>query len=486
MLIKSDQSLISSYLEDTSNIKGGNARAVYFPENEREVTDIILQSAADKEGLTVSGAGTGVAGSRVPFGGIVLATDKLNKIIALDEKNGLIRLQPGVMLKQIHQSLAASSFAYNPDSTEKGAFIGGNVATNASGARAFKYGSTRKYVNALNVVLSSGGRLNVRRGQHFAQGRILTLDGLGKINLPDYRMPEIKNSAGYFIKDDMDLIDLFIGQEGTLGVITEIELRLVPKAEKTFGCLAFFPDENNACDFAEQVKIISKQGNNHMINALSLEFFDRHSLSMLRQAYPKTPNAGAGIFFEQETTDRAEGEMISAWLGILERFAVPENMTWFADTPAKQANLYEFRWKLPELVNELIKKRQIYKIGTDMAVPDSSFKKIFNTYLLEANKSGMQYLIFGHIGDNHLHVNLLPKNQAELEKAKSIYETLVKTVISVGGTPSAEHGIGKTKHAYLKMLYGENGIRQMADLKKRLDPSGILGLGNLFPQEYLS
>jgi D-lactate dehydrogenase (cytochrome) len=197
--------------------------------------------------VTVSGAGTGTVGGRVAFGGIVLATDKLNRIeqVVHEERGGFAVVEAGVILSDLQRAVDQEGLLYPPDPTERGCFVGGNVATNASGARTFKYGPTRNYIRRLKVVLASGEVLDLRRGEVRAdgQGRIR----LGKaieVKLPDYRMPATrKNATGYFVAPEMDAVDLFIGSEGTLGVICEVEVKLLPKPEGLLSGVVFFLDE---------------------------------------------------------------------------------------------------------------------------------------------------------------------------------------------------------------------------------------------------
>lgn len=476
MLIKTDQSIIQNYLTDSSYLSGGQADEVVFPSSEAEIIDFLQESSAKKYPVTISGGGTGVVGARIAFGGAVLATDKLDKIIDLDQKQKKLLLEPAVRLSDIHALIEKENLAYNPDSTEKSAFIGGNVATNASGARTFRYGSTRKYINYLRVVLPNGQALDIHRGSIFAKGRKIHIPQIGEVLLPNYKMPEIKNAAGYYIKDNMDLIDLFIGMEGTLGVITRIGLDLVDRPQKIFGCLAFFSKESDSLSFIRTVKEEKTKR-----PPLSLEFFDHNALLLLKTAYSRVPDgAQAAVFFEQETTEDLEGAHIASWLELLDQYNVSEDNTWFGDTPAKEKELIDFRWKLPELVNEIVARNKLPKVGTDIAVPDKYFEEMFALYKEKMSKSSMDYLIFGHIGDSHLHLNLLPKTAAEREKALGVYKGLIKKAVSYGGTPSAEHGIGKLKHAYLEILYGKSGIEKMKNLKRQIDPAYILNLGNIF------
>src|SRR6185369_15693278 len=202
MQTKSQPDEIESFLTDASFIRDGHADRVVLPENIDDVSEILARANRERVPVTISGAGTGTVGGRVAFGGIVLATDKLNHIkqIVHEERGGFAVVEPGVVLADLQRAVDQQGLLYPPDPTERGCFVGGNVATNASGARTFKYGPTRNYVRRLKVVLASGEVIDLRRGEvrADAQGRIR----LGKsieVQLPHYRMPATrKNATGYF------------------------------------------------------------------------------------------------------------------------------------------------------------------------------------------------------------------------------------------------------------------------------------------------
>ncbi|HEX7773669.1 MAG TPA: FAD-binding oxidoreductase, partial [Pyrinomonadaceae bacterium] len=455
---------IESFLSDASFIRDGYAERVVLPESVVEVSEILASANRDRIPVTISGAGTGTVGGRVAFGGIVLATDKLNRIksIVHEEHGGFAVVEAGVVLSDLQRAVDHEGLLYPPDPTERGCFIGGNVATNASGARTFKYGPTRNYVRALKVVLASGEVLDLRRGDVRADssGRIRL--GSVEVQLPSYRLPNTrKNASGYFVAPEMDAVDLFIGSEGTLGVICEVEVRLLPKPEGLLSGVVFFADE---ADVLALVSDVRAHG-----DARALEFFDRESLNFLRQKYSTIPEQAAGaIFFEQETNDATEEAVLSAWQELLDRHHALA-VSWFATNEQDQSKLREFRHQLPVLMNEWFARYRQRKVSTDMAVPDEAFPGLFRLYKETLQSSGMRYTIFGHIGDNHVHVNILPRDDAEGARARELYVQFLKYAASVGGTLSAEHGVGKLKRDYLHFFYNDQQLRQMAALKKAFD-----------------
>jgi D-lactate dehydrogenase (cytochrome) len=222
------------------------------------------------------------------------------------------------------------------------------------------------------------------------------------------------------------------------------------------------------------------------LDARALEYFDRESLGFLRQKYETIPASAVGaIFFEQETTTATEETLMNEWLSLLEQHRALTDDSWFATNEPDQAKLREFRHALPVLMNEWFARHNQRKVSTDMSVPDETFAAILRFYQETLRASDLRYTIFGHIGDNHVHVNILPRDDREAEKAREIYLQFVKRAIVVGGTLSAEHGIGKLKREYLRLLYNEQHLREMAVLKHAFDPAGILGRGNIFSTDYL-
>ncbi len=286
LLSRSDRpDIVEKYLTDESVILKGNAESVVFPETETQVADLLKDANLRKTPVTVSGAGTGITGSRVPFGGVVLSTEHLTKIInhnsqplalfkdpgtGMDYELCIAKgdhyaiAPPGISIENLQKAVEREGLFYPIDPTEKTAFLGGTVATNASGAKTFHYGPTRNWIRRVRVVLSNGDVLDIRRGEIISDDRnefeVTLSSGETKLlRAPSYRMPDVKNAAGYFAAQKMDLIDLFIGCEGTLGVFTEIEISLVDRPERIFECLAFFPTMKDAISFCDEAREIKSR-----------------------------------------------------------------------------------------------------------------------------------------------------------------------------------------------------------------------------------
>jgi D-lactate dehydrogenase (cytochrome) len=478
--------LLARYTSDASNLAGGHAASVVFPETTEEVAEVLRDATRARTPVTVAGAGTGVVGGRVPFGGIVLATERMNRIgeIVKEGGGGRATAGAGVVLADFRRAVESRGLLYPPDPTEWGCSLGGTVATNASGARTFKYGATR------NVLSLSRGEVRAD-----PDGRIrIPLAGGGSIEarLPSYRMPQTrKHAAGYFVEPNVDAVDLFVGSEGTLGVVTEVEVGLLPQPESLLSGVAFFEREDDLLAFIRDAREASLRTRSareaHAVDARAIEYFDRESLDLLRAKYPAIPRGAAGaVFFEQETTQASEEALTAAWLALLESRGALLDSSWFATGARDQERLREFRHALPVLVNEWIARHGQRKVSTDIAVPDRRFAAMLGFYRDTLGASGLKFVIFGHAGDNHVHVNILPRDDAEAARARDIYMTIVRRAVSLGGTVSAEHGVGKLKRDYLRELYGDQALREMAALKRAFDPACILGRGNIVDEKLLA
>ena len=498
MLVKSEQDEIQSFLGDASNTAGGRAERVVFPESPGEVARALAEAAGEGTPVTVAGAGTGVVGGRVPYGGVVLSTARLNRVgefVREPPGGGWAAAGAGVVLSDFQREAKARGLLYPPDPTEGSCYLGGTVATNASGARTFKYGPTRAYVRALQVALTTGDLLEIRRGELFAgaDGSVnIPLGGGRRIRarLPTYTMPATrKHAAGYFTRPGMDLIDLFVGSEGTLGVVTEVELSLLPQPEGVLSGVVFFKTEESLLGFVREARersLETRARSGGGIDARALEYFDGEALNFLRERYPLVPLGAAGaVFFEQETAERTEESLMGRWLELVERHDALADESWFGTNEHDRAEMRAFRHALPVMVNEWLARRGQRKVSTDMAVPDDKFAEMLRFYKETLRAGRLAYVIFGHVGDNHVHVNILPRDDAEQAAARETYGRFVERAVSLGGTISAEHGVGKIKRDYLRALYGERSLREMAELKRAFDPACVLGRGNVFAEEFL-
>jgi D-lactate dehydrogenase (cytochrome) len=522
--VKSQPEDLQNYLTDASNMPGGYAEKLFVPESVEDIAKILREANEQKIPVTISGARTGTVGGAIPFGGYVISLEKLNRIKSIDKESRTAIVEPGVVLADLQKAVDAEGLFYPPDPTEWSCQVGGTVATNASGSRSFKYGATRNYVDGLKVILADGDILQLYRnhvGSEDGEPFALVTKNRRKIEIkpPTNVRPNVrKNVSGYYNGLPFDAIDLFIGSEGTLGVVVEIELELKKKPEEVFSGIVFFDKEIDLLQFVADLRIQSfdrrqrfaelferprkqfgdplKPGclvvtdemliENFEFDATLIEYFDDRALDFIAEKFPETPRGMAGaIFFETETNSSSDEIMLAALNNMLEKHNADIERSWFATNEQDREKMRAFRHALPVSVNERVVRNKQKKIGTDMAVPDDRFPGFLKYQKEMLDASGIDYVIFGHIGDCHLHANLLPKNEAEAEKSRRLYGRFVAQAIMLGGCVSAEHGIGKLKRKYLNAMMGERYLNEMAQIKKALDPNGILGVGNIFDPKYL-
>ncbi len=510
------------YRRDESR-SSGEAETISFPTSEQEVREVLRELHAAGTPVTVQGARTGLAAGAVPHGGHVLNVSRMNRYLGMrQDADGVFYLlmEPGVVLSELRKHLAAKSIAhagwdeeslaaleafeaapeqfFPTDPTEASACMGGIVACNASGARSYKYGPARPHVTGLHVALADGDLLSLKRGEVHAQGRTLRLvTEAGRelvLDLPTYQMPKTKNASGYYVDDDMDAIDLFIGACGTLGVITQIEVALMPAPAVVWGVSCFFSAEGAALDFTEKVRPA-------LGCAAAIEFFDAGALDILRRqreastAFSALPelakDAAVCVYVELDCESEGEATAELYRLGeVLEATGGREDATWVARTELDRESLIFFRHAVPESVNMLIDERRrtdptITKLGSDMSVPDEHLHDVFALYRRTLAEAGLESAAWGHIGNNHIHVNVLPRDAADHKAGRELFAGWAAEVTAMGGAVSAEHGVGKIKAGFLETMYGAEHIAESARLKVELDPKGQLGRGNLFGEDVL-
>ena len=475
----------------------GEASSISFPTTENEVRAILEKLHAERVPVTVQGARTGLAAGAVPHGGHILNTSRMNRYLGLrrDEQGQfLLRVEPGVVLSELRKQLSkkvlptagwdqASLEAYEEfqeapeqffptDPTEASACLGGMAACNASGARSYAYGPMRPHITGLHVALADGDLLEIQRGEAFAQSRHLSLvTAVGRtleLDLPGYTMPKTKNASGYFVADEMDAIDLFIGACGTLGVITELEIALQAAPAVVWGVSCFFDSEDKAVSFTDSVRPV-------LSHAAAIEYFDAGALDILRRqreqstAFASLPalykEAKVCVYVELDCDDEAQAT----------------------------EELYHLGWVLEFAggrVNMLIDERRrtdptITKLGSDMSVPNARLADVVALYRRTLAESGLESAAWGHIGNNHLHVNILPRDAQDYRRGGELFAQWAAEVTAMGGAVSAEHGVGKIKAGFLETMYGHEAMVESARLKLQLDPDGQLGRGNLFSEKLL-
>lgn len=443
------------YLEDASGVKG-HADRICVPENEAELLTILAEARAIQMPITIAGGGSGVTGGRVPHGGWVVSMEKFRR---LDVETGCARVGAGIALHEVHAAAKASGQFYPPDPTETMAFIGGTIACNASGSRSFKYGATRRWVQRLRVVLSTGRILDVKRGDP------IDFD-VREVPQPNVR----KHSAGYPLKPGMDWIDLFVGSEGTLGIVLEADLQLLPLPASLLNGVVLFATDQDCQDALEAWRSVP--------DLRMLEYVDEAGLHLIARRYPElTGRARAALIIEQI----GDGDL-DAWTQRLTQQRALERDSWFGTSDADRERFRQFRHALPETALAISRRNGFATLLTDFSVPLDKHREMLAAYRksLDAIMPG-EYCIIGHCGDAHAHVLMMPSTQQRYDAGVWQLSEFARKAVSLGGSVAAEHGLGKTKSKLLSLQYKPDQVAAMRAVKRRLDPDLLLGSGTLFP-----
>jgi D-lactate dehydrogenase (cytochrome) len=504
------------HLRDESR-RTGNAEAIVFASSAAEVAAALRAAAQRGQRVTIQGSRTGITAGAVPDGGLILCLARLDRILGVrfEGDDPFVRVQPGVTLNALRAFLDGAAadasgwtpaerealarlrrgrWMFTPDPTEATASLGGMIACNASGACSFAHGPVRRHVQSLRVVLADGDELALARGApRAAAGRFHALTAGGRAlagTLPPYAPPAVKNAAGYWVRPDMDLLDLFVGSEGTLGAIVEAELALRPRPPATWGVVCFLANEAQALDLVEWLRAPERAGASRPV---AIEYFDGGVLDLLRQARQAgvhlpavAPAWHEALYVEYAAPDEAAAAALGEALARRLAASGDPAASWAATDEHGLRRLKEFRHAAPEQVNLRIAERQrrhpgLTKLGTDLSVPDDRLRPVMALYRRDLAEAGLEHVVFGHIGDNHVHVNILPRDPDDYARGKALYEKWARQVVAWGGSVSAEHGIGKLKTGLLRVQYGADGIAAMRALKRIFDPQGRLNAGNLFP-----
>ncbi len=420
---------------------------VVKPANANEISEILKLANAYKIPVTAIGGRTGLSGGALCiYQGIGLSTERLNKILDIDEQNLQVLVEPAVITQVLREAVAEKGLFYPPDPSSQGScWIGGNVAENAGGARAVKYGVTKDYVLNLEIVLANGD---------------IIWTGANTL----------KNSTGY------NLTQLMVGSEGTLGIITKIVMKLLPKNVHSVLMLVPFYNANEAC---EAVSAIFRAG----IVPSALEFMERDAIDWTLRynsniSVEVKPDITAHLLIEVDGNYPdilfQEAEKI---MGVVEQFKIDEVL--FADTDDQKNAL----WKMRRSVAEAVKANSIYK-EEDTVVPRYELPKLLAGIKRIGNKYGFKSVCYGHAGDGNLHVNIIKGDMTNdnwnTEVTKGIREIFELTV-SLKGTLSGEHGIGFVQKNYMDIAFSKTQLQLMKSIKLVFDPNHILNPGKIFP-----
>ncbi len=502
----------SKYLTDESKMTG-KGEHVIIPVDESELREVMRVNNYKGNPVTVSAMRTGVCGGCVPLEGDVLSLERMTGVIGIgiDERGYFLRVLPCTTIEEINRVLRSRDFShlidvtegarerlasepvpyfYPVDPTEMSGSIGGNIACNASGPRTYKYGPTRDWVRRLRIVLPEGQFIDFKRGEYKAEGRRMSFPAgrsYFSFDIPSYDFNTgVKNAAGPMFHEDMDLIDMFVGSEGIFGIIAEADVYLAPWHPLVSNILFFHTDE-------ECLAAVREMREDPLVDPEFLEYMDGKSLDLIRGVMESDPamirvprlpdDAGSALFFDmQETEDIRErysrvSEIAGRHGGSLER-------SWCGHEARDRDRMRELRHSIPRSIFEYVASLKgempgIHKMGTDMSVPDEAADEMMSYYTQQLDSAGLEYVVFGHIGNNHPHVEIILKSMEDFDKAKQVYQRFAEKAVELGGSPSAEHGIGKIKTDYMTLMYGEKGVEEIRRVKSILDPKDILCRGNI-------
>lgn len=508
---------VAGYLEDAAHTPGGHTPAVLLPRSEGEVAEAVRSATT----ILPVGAQSSLTGGATPFGATVLSLARMDAMGAI--QGDRIRAEAGVSLLALAEALRPHGLFYPPESTFRGALVGGTASTNAAGAATFKYGPTRAWVRALTIVLADGEVLDVERGQCRAHPdgyfEIVSVSGEARrVPIPTYRMPDVpKRSAGYHAEPGMDLVDLFVGAEGTLGVITAVELRLAREPARLAGWITY-PKEGDALAAVTRLREAShetwRSRDPRGVDVAAIESMDRRCLQLLREDGKDRENglslaadADTAILFQAELppgthADAVIGQaslaggpqggdtMVGRLLRCLGDGPTLDSLALALPGDRRRAEqLLAVREAVPEAVNTRIGDLQrsglsrVRKTAADMIVPFERLGGMLALYRRGFEERGLDHALWGHVSDGNIHANVLPRSEDDVASGEGAFLEFGAEVARLGGCPLSEHGVGRSacKQELLRRLYGDRGVEEMRRVKRALDPGHKLAPGVLFP-----
>jgi glycolate oxidase len=451
--ISRDPEIRRAYAADASGlvmVPEGVAR----PANAAEVAALLAEASSSGTPVTPAGGQTSTTAASISDRGILLSLRAMQRTIDIDPVARVARVEPGVLVGELKRACAAHGLLLAPDPTsEEECTVGGAVACNASGARSLRYGATRPHVRALTVALADGTLVELRRP---------TLE---------------KNTVGYALAHDP--VDWFVGSEGTLGVVVEVELGLLPLPEQVVGLAIPFATEHDALRFVVAAR------ESRSVHPRCLEYFDVLALQIARDAEGSRDWAAAaeGFVYVEEVPPNGVDPALDDWLALAESSGalVDDVRVYEGETALREAR--RVRHAVPAHMNERGAARRAHggrKVSTDWAVPYSLLARAIGRARELASEAGIdQAVTYGHAGNGHPHQNFIAHDADELARIERVVEATLRDVIALGGTVAAEHGIGKLKRKWLPLQMSTLQVRAMSAVKRELDPAGILAPGNV-------
>ncbi len=483
-----DQDIVKSYERDYSNISG-NAHALVRPSNDVECAICLYTSHEFKIPLTISAGRTNLNGSATPLGGIVLSTEKMiSPTVKVDFENNTAISPVGITLESFRNEIqfkTQKKLYYPVDPTSrKDAMVGGTLSCNASGFVPGEQGATRFWVYGLEIILPNGYKVTFKRNQYVSKNGIFKFnfgnDNL-KMKVPTYQRPKIKNASGPYSDENgkMDLVDLIIGSEGIFGFVSSVIFKLKKQPDDFLDIFFTLKSESDAVNFYHY---INKYFSGDLSKITALEYFGHNCINyMNNKDILFKSNDEIGIYLQVPLYNTKSIDQVENWYSILDnsKCNIDMNNIFYFNDLRDWEIFFQARHSIPENALKKTKKYDTVSILTDTIVPSENFKKFLDYTHQILNKAKIEYLLFGHLGDCHLHFHLIPKPD-QVYNAKKIYQKIVRKTKFFGGVYSAEHGTGKRKRQDFLECFGENGVNQIREAKKILDPNLLLNRGNVF------
>ena len=453
-LLNRDDAVRRSFAADASGLEM-LPDAVARPASRDELVEVVREAGSARMAITPAAGMSSMTAGPICDHGVVLSVRGLDRMLDIDRDRMTVRVEPGIGVADLKRRLATEGFLFVPDPTsEEEAALGGSIACNASGARSLKYGATRRHVAGLTVVLASG------EVAEFHRSRVE------------------KNTVGYAAVQDP--VDWFIGSEGTLGVVVEAELSLLPLPQRVTGLGFPFPDQSSAFAFVRAARDAMRRG---AIDPRCLEFLDVRSLEIVR-----SQDGGAGwggeafIYTEQEHRGDAELDY-DAWLVLGEANGALVDDVLAFDDDAKIRTARLVRHAVPVT---MLERGNAYmadggrRIATDWAVPYPLLERALAVAREAAERHGVALpTVYGHSGNGHPHQDYVARNDAEVEVVERVIWETLEQVMAMGGTVAAEHGIGKLKRKWMPLQLSAAQQAVMRGIKRALDPHGLMAPGNI-------
>lgn len=526
-----DPDVVRTYAEDASAFPAAAPAGVVRPATEAECSAYLRASLADGVAILPQAARSSLTGGATPSGGeVVVSVERLDGDPVLSSDGLTARVPAGVPLDRLQRVCVAAGRYYPPVPTYAKAWIAGTASTDAGGAATFKYGTTRRWIDGLRVVLWNGDRLAIRRGD-----AVVAAGGTFEIELPDgallrvptprHRLPRLpKISAGYHADDPLDLVDLFVGSEGTLGVFTEVTVRLIAAPSHVLSGFVALPREGGGVALADDLRAVARAaraGDDTLPDVRSIEWADARAVALVTRAgdaarlrVPVEAASREWVWFEVELPASCDGsgtigaierhvegreeppgssaDAVRALCRVLEKHDALEGLqVALPGDAARAAALADLREAVPLRVNDDVARARaadprVHKVAGDFVTPAAAIPEAIRAYRDAFEAAGLEYAVWGHLSDGNLHPNVRVRDAADVAAGERVIEALGRRVVELGGAPLSEHGVGRNpvKQRLLAAFLGPEALRRFARIRRALDPVGRFSPGVLLPATF--